>query len=37
VFAIGLVLVVLLWLTPALYHVPQSVLAAVVVTAVSPA
>lgn len=33
-FAIGLVLVVLLWLTPALYHVPQSVLAAVVVTAV---
>ena len=35
VFAIGLVLVVLLWLTPALYHVPQSVLAAVVVTAVT--
>lgn len=34
-FAIGLVLVVLLWLTPALYHVPQSVLAAVVVTAVT--
>ncbi|KQO20073.1 SulP family inorganic anion transporter [Acidovorax sp. Leaf78] len=33
-FAIALVLVVLLWLTPALYHVPQSVLAAVVVTAV---
>lgn len=33
-FAISLVLVVLLWLTPALYHVPQSVLAAVVVTAV---
>lgn len=35
VFAIGLVLVVLLWLTPALYHVPQSVLAAVVVTAIT--
>ena len=35
VFAIGLVLVVLLWLTPALYHVPQSVLAAVVITAVT--
>ncbi|HEY9208019.1 MAG TPA: SulP family inorganic anion transporter [Acidovorax sp.] len=35
VFAISLVLVVLLWLTPALYHVPQSVLAAVVVTAVT--
>ena len=35
VFAIALVLVVLLWLTPALYHVPQSVLAAVVVTAVT--
>ncbi len=34
-FAIALVLVVLLWLTPALYHVPQSVLAAVVVTAVT--
>ena len=34
-FAIGLVLVVLVWLTPALYHVPQSVLAAVVVTAVT--
>ena len=34
VFAIGLVLVVLLWLTPVLYHVPQSVLAAVVVAAV---
>lgn len=34
-FAIGLVLVVLLWLTPTLYHVPQSVLAAVVVTAVT--
>ena len=35
VFAIGLVLVVLLWLTPALHYVPQSVLAAVVVTAVT--
>ncbi|MFN7854998.1 MAG: SulP family inorganic anion transporter [Acidovorax sp.] len=35
VFSIALVLVVLLWLTPALYHVPQSVLAAVVVTAVT--
>ena len=35
VFAIALVLVVLLWLTPALYHVPQSVLAAIVVTAVT--
>ena len=35
VFAIVLVLVVLLWLTPALYHVPQSVLAAVVVAAVT--
>ena len=35
VFAIGLVLVVLLWLIPALYHVPKSVLAAVVVTAVT--
>ena len=34
-FAISLVLVALLWLTPALYHVPQSVLAAVVVTAVT--
>ncbi|KAB2897487.1 MAG: SulP family inorganic anion transporter, partial [Burkholderiaceae bacterium] len=34
-FAIALVLAVLLWLTPALYHVPQSVLAAVVVTAVT--
>ncbi len=34
-FAVALVLVVLLWLTPALYHVPQSVLAAVVVTAVT--
>ena len=35
VFAIALVLVTLLWLTPALYHVPQSVLAAVVVTAIT--
>lgn len=34
-FAIGLVLVTLLWLTPALYHVPRSVLAAVVVTAIT--
>ncbi|RYF01656.1 MAG: SulP family inorganic anion transporter [Comamonadaceae bacterium] len=34
-FALALVLAVLLWLTPALYHVPQSVLAAVVVTAVT--
>lgn len=34
-FALLLVLAVLLWLTPALYHVPQSVLAAVVVTAVT--
>jgi SulP family sulfate permease len=34
-FAIALVLVTLLWLTPALYHVPQSVLAAVVVTAIT--
>ncbi len=34
-FALLLVLSVLLWLTPALYHVPQSVLAAVVVTAVT--
>ncbi len=33
-FALLLVLAALLWLTPALYHVPQSVLAAVVVTAV---
>ena len=35
VFAIGLVLVVLLWLTPVLYYVPKSVLAAIVVTAVT--
>jgi SulP family sulfate permease len=34
-FALALVLAVLLWLTPALYHVPQSVLAAIVVTAVT--
>ncbi|WP_404299393.1 SulP family inorganic anion transporter [Alicycliphilus denitrificans] len=34
-FALVLVLATLLWLTPALYHVPQSVLAAVVVTAVT--
>ena len=35
VFATGVVLLVLLFLTPALYHVPRSVLAAVVVTAVA--
>jgi SulP family sulfate permease len=34
VFATGVVLVVLLYLTPALHHVPTAVLAAVVVTAV---
>ena len=34
-FALVLVLATLLWLTPALYHVPQSVLAAVVVAAVT--
>ena len=34
-FALLLVLATLLWLMPALYHVPQSVLAAVVVTAVT--
>lgn len=33
--ALVLVLATLLWLTPALYHVPQSVLAAVVVAAVT--
>lgn len=33
--ASGVVLIVLLFLTPALYHVPRSVLAAVVVTAVA--
>jgi SulP family sulfate permease len=35
VFATGMVLLVLLFLTPALYHVPRAVLAAVVVTAVA--
>ncbi len=35
IFSVILVLLVLLWLTPALYHVPQSVLGAVVVAAVS--
>ena len=35
IFATSLVLVVLLWLLPALYHVPQAVLAAVVVTAIT--
>jgi SulP family sulfate permease len=35
VLATGVVLLVLLFLTPALYHVPRSVLAAVVVTAVA--
>ncbi|MEO7391823.1 MAG: SulP family inorganic anion transporter [Ramlibacter sp.] len=35
VFATGLVLVVLLFLVPALFHVPRAVLAAVVVTAVA--
>lgn len=34
-FSLVLVLATLLWLTPALYHVPQAVLAAVVVTAVT--
>lgn len=34
VFAIGMVLVTVLWLTPVLYHVPQAALAAVVVSAV---
>ena len=34
VFAIGIVLVTVLWLTPVLYHVPQAALAAVVVSAV---
>ena len=33
-FATALVLLALLWLTPALFHVPQSVLAAVVVAAI---
>ena len=35
VFSCALVLVALLWLTPALHHVPQAVLAAVVVTAIT--
>ena len=35
IFATALVLVALLWLLPALYYVPQAVLAAVVVTAVT--
>lgn len=35
IFSVLLVLLVLLWLTPMLYHVPQAVLAAVVVVAVS--
>ena len=35
VFSCALVLVALLWLTPALHHVPQSVLAAVVVMAIT--
>ena len=34
VFAIGIVLIAVLWLTPVLYHVPQAALAAVVVAAV---
>lgn len=34
VFAIGMVLVTVLWLTPILYHIPQATLAAVVVSAV---
>ena len=34
VFSVILVLITLLWFTPGLYHVPQSVLAAVVVAAV---
>ena len=33
-FAIGMVLVTVLWLTPVLYHIPQAALAAVVVSAV---
>ena len=35
IFCVVLVLVTLLWFTPGLYHVPQAVLAAVVVAAVS--
>lgn len=34
VFSIAMVLVAALWLTPVLYHIPQAVLAAVVVSAV---
>lgn len=34
VFAIGMILITVLWLTPMLYHVPQAALAAVVVSAV---
>ena len=34
VFAIAMVLITVLWLTPVLYHVPQAALAAVVVSAV---
>lgn len=34
VFAIGMVLITVLWLTPVLYHIPQAALAAVVVSAV---
>lgn len=34
VFAIAMVLVTVLWLTPMLYHIPQAALAAVVVSAV---
>ena len=34
VFAIAMVLIVVLWLTPLLYHIPQAVLAAIVVSAV---
>lgn len=35
VFAIGMVLVTVVWLTPWLYHIPQAVLAALVVSAVT--
>lgn len=34
-FAVGMVLVTVLWLTPWLYHIPQAVLAALVVSAVT--
>jgi len=34
VFAIGMILITVLWLTPVLYHIPQAALAAVVVSAV---